>query len=197
MSRTLSLQNRQRARRVNTRLLRQLALHLLRHELGIESFELAIHLIDANEMARINRDFLLHEGSTDVVTFDHSDKAGRASRLSRTQRTLTEPSSAQSKPDSLEYRDRLEACPALHGELFICINDAVKQAGVFRTTWQSELVRYLIHGLLHLCGYDDCKAAARRRMKRAENRLLSTATKEFPVSRLAQARKSEIINRKS
>jgi probable rRNA maturation factor len=43
---------------------------------------------------------------------------------------------------------------SLHGELFICLDDAVKQAREFRTTWQSELTRYVIHGLLHLCGHD-------------------------------------------
>ncbi len=60
----------------------------------------------------------------------------------------------------------------LHGELFICVADAVAQAREFRTTWQQELVRYVIHGLLHLCGYDDREPAMRRGMKRVEHRLV-------------------------
>lgn len=60
----------------------------------------------------------------------------------------------------------------LHGELFICVADAVDQARNFRTTWQQELVRYVIHGLLHLCGFDDQEPVKRRRMKRAEHRLV-------------------------
>src|SRR2546427_238130 len=60
----------------------------------------------------------------------------------------------------------------LHGEIFICIDEVISQAGKFRTSWQKELVRYLIHGVLHLCGYNDRRASARRRMKSEEDRLL-------------------------
>ena len=152
MSRTLSLLNRQRVRRVDTRLLRQITSHLLDTELGVESFELAIHLVGAREMAKVNWDFLQHEGSTDVITFDHSESQDGAADL--------------------------------HGELFICIDDAVKQAREFRTTWQSELARYVVHGVLHLRGYDDLAPAPRRRMKREENRLVRKLALHFGLSAL-------------
>jgi probable rRNA maturation factor len=61
---------------------------------------------------------------------------------------------------------------ALRGEIFICVEVAVAQARRFRTSWQSELVRYVVHGLLHLKGYDDHLPAGRRRMKREEGRLM-------------------------
>jgi rRNA maturation RNase YbeY len=76
--------------------------------------------------------------------------------------------------------------PAVSGEIFICLDDAVAHARRFRTTWQSELVRYVIHGLLHLRGHDDSEPAARRLMKREENRLLKAINLEFPMARLAQ-----------
>ncbi len=179
MSRTLSLLNRQRVRRVDTRLLRQIILHLLDTELGVESFELAIHLVGAEEMAKVNWDFLQHEGSTDVITFDHSDVvAADVRRLSK-------------------KNGGAAAQKSLHGELFICIDDAVKQAREFRTTWQSELARYVIHGLLHLCGHDDRSPAPRRKMKREENRLVRLVVKEFSLSRLARAGQSQIANPRS
>ena len=165
MSRTLSLLNRQRVRRIDTRLLRRITLHLLDAELGLESFELAIHLVGAEEMAKVNWDFLQHEGSTDVITFDHSESQDGTS--------------------------------GLHGELFICLDDAVKQAREFRTTWPGELTRYVIHGLLHLCGHDDLAPGPRRVMKREENRFLKVTATEFKISCLALARKSSVINRKS
>ena len=59
----------------------------------------------------------------------------------------------------------------LHGECFICVADALKQATEFNTTWPEELGRYVIHGLLHLAGYDDVGPVARRLMKRRENSL--------------------------
>ncbi|HEY6168849.1 MAG TPA: rRNA maturation RNase YbeY [Verrucomicrobiae bacterium] len=74
----------------------------------------------------------------------------------------------------------------LHGEIFICLNDAVAQARQFRTSWQSELARYIIHGILHLRGYDDLTAPARRKMKREEARLLREIARQHPLSRLAR-----------
>lgn len=62
--------------------------------------------------------------------------------------------------------------PDLHGEIFICVPEALRQARRFRTRWTHEIARYLIHGLLHLRGYEDCTPTDRRAMKRAEDRLL-------------------------
>ena len=60
----------------------------------------------------------------------------------------------------------------LFGEMFICVPEAVRQAAEFRTDWKQELHRYVIHGLLHLRGFDDREPAVRRVMKREENRLV-------------------------
>ncbi len=73
---------------------------------------------------------------------------------------------------------------SLVGDIFICIDDAIQQARSFKSTWQSELVRYFIHGLLHLEGYDDLTPAKRRIMKREENRLVRHLTGIFPLNRL-------------
>jgi rRNA maturation RNase YbeY len=65
----------------------------------------------------------------------------------------------------------------LHGECFICVADAVTQAEAFGTTWSDEVVRYVIHAILHLRGYDDLKPDVRRIMKREENRWVRWATR--------------------
>jgi len=89
------------------------------------------------------------------------------------------------------------------GEMLICLDDAITQAKRFRTSWQSELVRYFIHGVLHLQGHDDLESSARRKMKREENRLLGLLARAFPIDRLATSRsraaisKSQVGNRKS
>ena len=41
-------------------------------------------------------------------------------------------------------------------------------------TARAELALYLVHGLLHLAGYDDRDAAAFRRMHRREDEILAT-----------------------
>lgn len=73
---------------------------------------------------------------------------------------------------------------ALFGEIFVCADEAGIQAARFRTSWQSELVRYLVHGVLHLKGYDDQRAVSRRKMKREEDRLLKELGKRFDLSKL-------------
>lgn len=39
--------------------------------------EIGIHLVGTDEMSRLNWDFLRHEGSTDVITFDHGSTPDR------------------------------------------------------------------------------------------------------------------------
>ncbi len=72
----------------------------------------------------------------------------------------------------------------LHGEIFICVSDAVTQAAEWGTTWQSEVVRYLVHGVLHLRGFDDLEPAKRRVMKRHENRLVARLARRFALREL-------------
>src|SRR5215469_10807832 len=68
----IAIANRQRSKKINTRFLKQIVSAVL-DELEITSVELGIHLVGAKEMARVNWQFLQHEGSTDVITFDHGD----------------------------------------------------------------------------------------------------------------------------
>jgi probable rRNA maturation factor len=78
----------------------------------------------------------------------------------------------------------------LYGEIFICPKVAVDQARQFACPWQVELMRYVIHGVLHLLGHDDQAPAARRRMKAAENRALRWLTTHQPVHLLGRTAKS-------
>ena len=49
---------------------------------------------------------------------------------------------------------------------------ASDNANLHGVTLDRELTRYLIHGLLHMGGYDDKKPDERKIMKREENRIL-------------------------
>jgi probable rRNA maturation factor len=165
----ITVANRQRVKKVNLRLLKKIANALLT-ELEIEKAEIGICLAAAPEMTRLNETFLKHKGSTDVITFDYRDSVGQASSLSHY--------------PIRNAGDRQDACPTLHGEIFVCVDEAVLQARKFGTSWQSEVIRYMVHGVLHLLGFDDSSAGARRKMKREENRRLREITRRFPLSKL-------------
>ncbi len=73
--------------------------------------------------------------------------------------------------------------PPLRGDIVICLDVAHRQAREFRTNWTAEVVRYVVHGLLHLRGYDDLEPAARRIMKREENRMVRRVQGQFAFNR--------------
>lgn len=87
----------------------------------------------------------------------------------------------------------LDYCPEpgedlIAGELFLCLDEARRQAVAYGVPWQQELVRYGIHGILHLTGYDDVTAALRARMKREEDRLLREVEGRFALDRAVKTR---------
>ena len=75
----------------------------------------------------------------------------------------------------------------LAGELFISVPDAIDYASQFRTTWEAEVVRYVVHGILHLRGYDDLKPELRRVMKREENRLHKLLSQRFDLRAVSRS----------
>ena len=77
----------------------------------------------------------------------------------------------------------------LHGELFVCVDDAVWQAKKFGSSWQSEIIRYIVHGILHLLGHDDLKPHLRRRMRRDENRLVRALSRRFSLAQIGRTPK--------
>lgn len=60
-----------------------------------------------------------------------------------------------------------------HGEIFIGADTAVGNARRFGNSLTRELRLYIVHGLLHLHGFDDRDAASARKMRAAEEKLLS------------------------
>jgi len=162
----LQLRNRQRVRRLDLPLARRITTTLLRDLLGLNDFDLGLLLVGAAEMARLNETFLRHAGPTDVLSFDYLEKPG-----------------PRGGPPAGRPAD---SSASLHGEIVLCVDEAVAQARRFRTGWQSELVRYIVHGILHLRGFDDRRPGQRRKMKRAEDRLLRQLSARFDLRRLGK-----------
>ena len=85
--------------------------------------------------------------------------------------------------------------PRLFGEVFVCVPVAVQQAGTFHTTWQSEIIRYAIHGVLHLLGHRDHSPSARRRMKTAEQRWLRWLERHKPGNYYRELLEEDLASR--
>jgi probable rRNA maturation factor len=59
-----------------------------------------------------------------------------------------------------------------HGEIFISVETARRNARVFGSSLASELRLYIVHGLLHLHGFDDRTHAGAHKMDRAQEKIL-------------------------
>jgi probable rRNA maturation factor len=171
--RHLAVGNYQDLRPVNLRLLRQIVHALLRETWPEAPVDLTVNVVSAPEITRVNETFLRHKGSTDVITFDYADGAGRESHPA-----------IHNAPGAPASERRHAGAAWLHGEILVCMDEALAQARRFRTTWQSELVRYVVHGVLHLLGHDDRRSGARRSMKQAESALLCTLAGQFSLRSL-------------
>jgi rRNA maturation RNase YbeY len=95
---------------------------------------ISVVLVGDRAMARINRKFLAHRGTTDVISFP------------------------------------LEEGANLEGEIYVNLDRAARQAREEGVSGACEVARLVIHGTLHLVGYDDRGAREARRMKAREDR---------------------------
>ena len=159
---SLTVRSRQASHPVDVWRLRRLAKWTLAETdpgqaVDLDAHALGVFLVGEAEMALANWEHLRHEGATDVITLDFGGQAGGAPRPG-----------------------------PLLGEIFICPVIAEAFAREHGTTWSEEVARYLIHGILHLRGYDDRNATRRKRMMREEDRLMRAAAACFPLSRLAK-----------
>lgn len=67
----------------------------------------------------------------------------------------------------------------LDGELFISVYEAMANSLKYKVSVDSELLRLVIHGVLHLLGYDDKKQSEKKKMKLVENNLTDKFEKYF------------------
>ncbi len=75
--------------------------------------------------------------------------------------------------DSVSFKDLSPECEIVLGDIVINLHKAERQARENGLTFQEELKRLLVHGLLHLLGYDHEKGGnAERKMREKSRRLL-------------------------
>lgn len=59
-----------------------------------------------------------------------------------------------------------------HGEIFVSVQTAKSHARAFGNSLANELHLYIVHGLLHLQGFDDRTETGARKMKSAQEKIL-------------------------
>jgi probable rRNA maturation factor len=120
----------------------------------VASCELSVAIVDDREIHRVNREHLDHDCPTDVISFLYSAERAK--------------SKGRAKP-SARRGDGL----TLEGEIVVSDETAWREAPKHGLSPASELELYVVHGLLHLCGYDDLAPGERRMMRRRERELMA------------------------
>jgi probable rRNA maturation factor len=125
---------------------------------GCPAGELSVVFLTDPALAKIHADFMDDPAATDVITFEGDRTAGLA------------------------------------GEICVSADTAAKYVGLSlagrpprQDAFAAELTLYVIHGWLHLAGYDDLQPAKKRRMRAAEARAMkllkgATAIPAFRIS---------------
>lgn len=57
----------------------------------------------------------------------------------------------------------------IEGELIISVETVINNAEIYKTSYFTELLKVMIHGILHLCGYEDNTGYQKRKMRNKEN----------------------------
>jgi rRNA maturation RNase YbeY len=123
-------------------------------DVGEASAELGILFVGDQRMRSLNRRYRGNDRTTDVLAF--------AMREARTLHALRR---AQGRPALLT--------PDLLGDVVISVPTAWRQAIEAGRSLNEELTCLLVHGILHLCGYDHERSEKEaRRMHRRERMIL-------------------------
>jgi probable rRNA maturation factor len=117
--------------------------------LGLEASEVSILFTGSAKITSLNREYRGIPKETDVLSFPMGAPARGVTGCAR-------------------------PLPVMLGDIVISIPKAIAQSREYGVTFQDELRRLLIHGLLHLAGYDhERNRYQKRRMQKKEKELLS------------------------
>jgi probable rRNA maturation factor len=111
---------------------------------GVPPGELSLAFLTDPALARLHAAFLGDRSPTDVITFAGTSAVGLAPTES-----------------------------GLAGEICVSADAARTFAVKHARDFPEELTLYIVHGWLHLAGYDDLRPANKKRMRAAEARAMS------------------------
>ncbi|MDA0282410.1 MAG: rRNA maturation RNase YbeY [Planctomycetota bacterium] len=130
----IEIANHQQSLAIDEVFVRQVVRRTLEIE-QVASASISVAIVDNAQIHELNRQYLNHDYETDVLSFlleeaiDSSmDKSGDQPR---------------------------GAGKTIDGEIIISTEMAIERATDYAWESMDELTLYIVHGLLHLCGYDD------------------------------------------
>lgn len=140
---TVNLRNDQKVIDINMVYLNKVTKDLVRI-LGYSDEKVNIVILDNESISALNKKYLDKKGPTDVLAF----------------------SMKEGKEDFVTNNEVL-------GDIAVSAEMAKQRSNELEVDFQKELLLYIIHGVLHLIGYEDNKPSSKSKMKEKEKELLS------------------------
>jgi probable rRNA maturation factor len=122
--------------------------------------EVSLFFVTEDAIAELNHQFLGHEGPTDVLSFPIDDEPSVSGRV---------PDSGGTGPGEPPE----EEMPQLVGDVVICPAVAAQHAMKNERTLEDELALLVVHGVLHLLGWDHEVDTDAEKMEARERELLA------------------------
>jgi len=141
----------QNTKQIDINKLKQRTLNILTDLECCEQCELSIALIDDQEMHRLNLQYRGIDRSTDVLSFALQEAE---------------------EPLPVQHDAENEAYPFILGDVILSAETTQRQADEQGHAFEQELYVLLIHGILHLLGYDHRTDEESRVMEERKQKLL-------------------------
>lgn len=145
MSYSIQIHNQQKRIPLNRSDIKKIIQNILREQ-KISRVDLSVVIVTDRKIHEINRKFLKHDFPTDVITFDLSDEEF-------------------SHKKSFQIKN-------IEAEIYVSAVTAACKAHELGLNPEQELLLYIVHGILHLIGYDDHASIDRKRMRKKEKEVL-------------------------
>ena len=113
--------------------------------------EVSVSFVDDCAIAQLNEEYRGKEGPTDVLSFECD---------------------GFDDDFNMGIEQEGDQVPFELGDVVIAVDVAKRQTEEFATTFQEEIELLLVHGLLHLCGYDHIEEEEARVMEGLEQQIL-------------------------
>lgn len=123
-----------------------------------KDYEMSVTIVDNNEIQKINKEYRNKDYATDVISFAMNDVV---------------------EDDPLVDLDEEFSFNNLLGDLFISIDKVKQQAKDYEHSEKRELAFLVVHGFLHLNGYDHHTSESEQEMFQLQENILS----DFGVER--------------
>ncbi len=154
---SVDIRDDQKGCSLNRRTLRAFLREAVRFLLPGKGCRLSLALVEDSAMARLNARYLGENQPTDVLAF------------------------------GMQEGKTLSGDGALLGDIVISTETAKRNARRFHSSLEKELALYLVHGLLHLLGYEDRTPSQKRRMRREQDRVLRHCLQTVSSRRLIRS----------